>query len=1115
MQDDDTSKPKPRASSQIGRRAHAKSRAQAEWRDARAKHHGRLGKGMVSTVVLATLVMFLGGLMLTGRAVPLPDSLRDRVAQSVAARMPDSAVQIGEMAVTLGRDGAPRVQMANVSFGDSGGGGAAVLNGVSARLSPGALLQGRLVAERVQLDGAQVTLRRASDGTFAFRGAGGAAGPAQSVTDMLAGLDAVLTEGPLATLQEVTAERVVISLEDARTGRIWQATNASMRLRRSNNGLTLSVSSDVFNGTDDVAEVQGSFSYDVGTGDIGLGMRLVNVPAADIAVQSRALSWLGVLDAPISGAVRAEYDGETGFSGLSGTLDIAAGALSPEGGAEPIGFDAARAYFAFDPERQKIDFTEILVTSATLQATASGHTYLTDLSDGWPEAFVGQFLVADIAVDRADVFQSPIALQNVRADVRLRLDPFTVELAQVALEHDGTVVQAHGRVSAPGDGWHIAVDAKTAAIDTRAVVAFWPLIEAPITRTWIEKNISAGQLEDVSVALRKVPGSKPDLGLTFDFQGGDVQFLRSMPPIAGATGRGVMQGKAFDLVLTGGGVAAATGDWVDMTGSTFRVPDIEQKPATGDIQIRARGPIPALLSVTNNRPLRLMERAGRTINLASGTGDVTARVTLPLKEGIAIEEVAYQVTGTFNDVRSEMIVPGRVLLARQMALVASKDEVRVTGRARLDGVALTADWRQPLGDGARETGSVITGHVAIGETALAAFDIPLSKDLVQGEAQADYVLTVKPNEPPALSLSSDLKGLGLRVAALGWQKSPNALGGLELEATLGDAPDVRQLSLSAPGLGLDGRLSLDENGALQAAVFDQVRVGNWLDARVRLTPLGGGRSPAIAIESGSLDFRNFPRDKIASGGGSRAPISVSLDRFVLSDAITFAPLTGSIDAGRAGLSGAFEARLNGQTAVRGTLAPANGGTAIRLQSNDAGGIVRSAGLSGNAVGGTLDLVLTPDVTAAPGTLRGEFLIEDIRIQNAPVMAALLDTISVVGLIDQLSGQGIGFRTVDGRFRLTQDAFVLEEAAAIGGSLGISAAGLYDLDDKLIDLQGVVSPFYFLNGVGSLVSRRGEGLFGFNYRVSGPANAPTVGVNPLSILTPGLFREIFRRPPPTN
>jgi hypothetical protein len=53
----------------------------------------------------------------------------------------------------------------------------------------------------------------------------------------------------------------------------------------------------------------------------------------------------------------------------------------------------------------------------------------------------------------------------------------------------------------------------------------------------------------------------------------------------------------------------------------------------------------------------------------------------------------------------------------------------------------------------------------------------------------------------------------------------------------------------------------------------------------------------------------------------------------------------------------------------------------------------------------------------------------------------------------------------------------------------------------------------LNGIGGIFTRQGEGLFGFNFTLTGTTSAPDVGVNPLSVLTPGMFREIFRRPPP--
>ena len=81
--------------------------------------------------------------------------------------------------------------------------------------------------------------------------------------------------------------------------------------------------------------------------------------------------------------------------------------------------------------------------------------------------------------------------------------------------------------------------------------------------------------------------------------------------------------------------------------------------------------------------------------------------------------------------------------------------------------------------------------------------------------------------------------------------------------------------------------------------------------------------------------------------------------------------------------------------------------------------------------------------------------------------------------------------------------------------------VYHFDDGTMDMRGVITPIYLLNGIleqskmfGGIFGRKtGEGLFGFNYSIKGPVADPKVGVNPLSILTPGMFRELFRQPPP--
>jgi len=240
------------------------------------------------------------------------------------------------------------------------------------------------------------------------------------------------------------------------------------------------------------------------------------------------------------------------------------------------------------------------------------------------------------------------------------------------------------------------------------------------------------------------------------------------------------------------------------------------------------------------------------------------------------------------------------------------------------------------------------------------------------------------------------------------------------------------------------------------------------------------------------------------------PVTLALDRLKISSGIILRKLRGDISP-TGGLNGHLTATVQGGAPITITLAPAPHGTGIRVQSNNAGGVLRGAGIFEKSNGGTMDLILTPRGPA--GDYDGTLMIRNTRVKGAPALAELLSAISVVGILEMLDGKGLMFGTVTGKFRLTPNALQVTSGSAVGPSLGISMAGVMDFNTNQLKMQGVISPIYILNGVGALVSRRGEGLFGFNYSLTGSADDPKVGVNPLSILAPGFLRGIFRKKAP--
>jgi hypothetical protein len=327
---------------------------------------------------------------------------------------------------------------------------------------------------------------------------------------------------------------------------------------------------------------------------------------------------------------------------------------------------------------------------------------------------------------------------------------------------------------------------------------------------------------------------------------------------------------------------------------------------------------------------------------------------------------------------------------------------------------------------------------------------------------------------------------------------------------LGPVPQVDRLQIEGAGLNAKGSVRLKEGGILDRVRFDRLRLGDWLDIPVDLVGQGRGKAVQVVLRGGILDLRRAEFGKSNSNGLPGPPMIVALDRLQITDTIALTGLKGRFGTAN-GLDGAFQAQLNGGSPVEGRVSPQAGRSAVRLVSNDAGGVLRSAGLLKQVVGGQMSLTLLP--VGSGGAFDGRLTVGDVRVKDAPGIAAMLNSVSVVGLVNELNGDGIYFNTVEADFRLTPNRVTLTKASAVGASMGLSMDGIYALDSGLVNMQGVITPVYLLNGIGSVFTRKGEGLIGFNYTLRGPAKSPSVSVNPLSALTPGGLREIFRAPAP--
>lgn len=1071
------------------------------------------GRRIWLALVAAVLGMaaVLGVLGLTGRQLPLPGFLVARIEDRANRAMEGQAsVRIGGLVLVVDNNFVPHVALRDVSLYSAKGRPLAVLPEVRARLKGKAALRGRIEAETLSIRGARVALRRLADGSLDLSVGTGGLMPQAAVNpaEVLDRIDAAFAAPALRTIRTISVTGLDLRYDDLRSDQIWRVTDGTLNLAQNERQIGIGIAFRIAEAGLEPARVAVSFLSLKDSPASELYARVTDLNSRDLAAQVPALAWLSALDTRLSGRLRTGVRPDGTLEPLSATLDLGPGALRPSLSARPVGFSAARLDLTYDPALARLDFGEVSVTSPALRVRAGGKAWIKGAEDGIPDGLVGQVRISDLKADPEGLFQDPVSFAQGALDLRLDLHPFRIRIGQFVLVDAGRRISASGDVAVGEKGWSVGLDVAIDAISSDRLLALWPLAAVPKTRTWLADNVASGELFDVKAALRLAPDREPRLSLGYEYRAAEVRFLRTLPPVKDGAGYATIIDNAYTLVVDRGRITAPRGGDVDVTGSVLKVPDIRIKPAPAEITLHSKSSITGALSLLDEPPFRFLTKANRPVDVAEGRAELISVLGLTLQKKVRPEDVSYDVKGRLLDVRSDRVVPGKALAADTLTIEATRDGMSITGPGTLSGVPFDVTWTQLFGPDHRGKSSV-EGTVELSPVSAKAFSIGLPEGMIRGKAVGQLKLAIEAGQRTAFRLTSDLTGLRMALPEIGWLKDAGRAGRLEVEGTLGAPAEVTALRLQGAGLDASGDVTLRADGGLERARFGKVTVGDWFDGPVDLVGRGKGRTVGIAVRGGRADLTKADFGK--GSGKAGGPLDVRLDRLQVTRGIALTGFEGHFATG-GGLNGGFSGDVNGGAPVQGNVAPKDGRSAFVIKAADAGAAMRSAGVFTRGQGGAMDLFIDPDGDA-PGHYRGRVAISNLRVVDAPVLAELLGAISVIGLLEQLNGSGILFGQVRGDFRTVPGAIELRHGSAVGTSLGVSAEGVYRTEAGEVDFQGTISPIYLLNGIGQIVSRVGEGLFGFNYRVTGPTSAMRIAVNPLSILTPGMFREIFRSAPP--
>ena len=1075
-----------------------------------------LRRSPVRRLVLTFFVLFwslllcvgLLGAVMQDRTLPLPDSLQVKLHAAINSKPNIPNITFDRVEVGLTGWFHPKLILSSAQFSNVETGTGVRFGTLDVVFDGPALFLGNIAPKSVRLSDANFDITRKKNGSFDF----GfdilyGADAIFSIDDALAQTEAFFGQTEFSSLESGQLDQLTVNYVDRINNRAWTFDGGSVSALRAGGVLNLRGDLALLTGGGDVATL-GLFYDGKALGEGNLGAEFSNLPAQDLALQSPALTWLSLINGNLSGSFRSTRTlGRLGV--LNAILDFGQGTLIAGPSRIPIAYSEAKTYFSYLPSPGRLDIARVSVQSDWGALSADGYALLeSDLANDMSSSgMVLHLNVEDSVLMDTPWWQDPVTVSKASSQLKINYDPLQIDVGQFQAEVNGAQFSMSGKAKLEPLGWSFNLLGRAPALGANNVISLWPANLKPKSRRWFEGNVKSGMVKNLTVDARQVAGAVPTLASSFQFDNTDVRFMRSMPRILNGAGYGTFAKSVFTLVLQNGHVKAAEGGKITIDGSVLTVPDTREPDPPASFTINGRGPIHAAMSLLNNEPFKIVAKANRDVADVSGQITFKAQLETWLKKGVKPKNVAYDIVGTLQNVRSEVLVPGQVLTAKSMTFSADPGELQISGDGRLSGIPFSGSWVQPVG--APDVAGRVNVSLELSAETLKTLNVVVPSGVIAGKTTAKLTLKVVKNKPTFFDISSNLQGIILNIPTLKWQKPKSVLGAINFKGTFSKPLKIDGFVFTAPGLSTRGRINFDVNG-LESIFLSDLIVADWLTAEVTLTNRGTNVPMQVLVTDGSLDLRKFPQGETKSqtSSATAAPLMANLTRLQISDSVALTDVSAEFPNG-IGSGGLFSGQINGGTLISGSAMGSGKKLQLDINSQDGGGALRDAGLLRKATGGVMDLQLTP----AEGGWNGDLKISSVRIKDAPQIAQLLSAVSIIGLPDQLDGRGIFFDTLDSKFNLKNELFTIYESSAVGPSLGMSLDGYINTKSKQLDLQGVLSPFYMLNGIGAILTRRGEGLIGFNFNLSGGTAQPDVAVNPLSLFTPGMFREIFRRKPP--
>ncbi len=974
------------------------------------------------------------------------------------------------------------------------------------------------------------------------------------VTSTIAEVFERARSGNTSYLTRFGVKNALVVLSQNGTQTSWQVPDVSVDLEHKDNRSLLV-------GQANIASTKGDWQLEVRTEQrtrrqsLTITALIQNLVPSGLAGNFPSLGALKALDLPVLGEATVELSDSGKFLSGDAKLKLASGQITPPWDPDtPVRIDYGDLHIRYLKETDVVEIAPSILVWGASKATISGEFHPVRDTNNTPTSWNFTLKADDAVLAVEEYGLKPMKIDEWSATGSVAPQSGRLTFSRLAIRSGTASVALSGSiVDAPGSPEvHLVGEVSPMPVDT--LKRFWPKFVAGKARTWaleqvaggqvlggkFNVNLAAGELAQIQEGA-EVPAEAATAEI--NFAGMSITYLDKMPPVLTGAAKLMVSGAKFSIDIPQGKIVVPSGQEIALSEGRFYIPDLHQDPQQAEIAFKANGATPTVLELLDHEPLGYIQRVGLKPDFLGGSADGAFTLSMPVRTDLQLDEIKYRGAARLNDAIASNLVGNIDIEGGALDVNITEEAVEAKGEISIKGVPAELAWqrifhapddRQPpirvtanLDEASREKLGIKVNHLVHGPTPV--------------------TMTIAGLGKRAMSMQADLTDARLLFGSIGWTKPAGRTASIQFDVVPKEdgSTDLDNLAILGDDIAIRGGIALDPEQHLKEFYFSDFSVNRQTHMEINAI-VRDDKVLEIKAEGPSYDGKQFFQSLFSAGQLAEDVSTEPADPFGVDLTAQVGTVAGFYDTTakdvhvtlkkRNGRLVALEAtgQLNGKTPAAVKIEEGDGARWIKAEARDAGAAFRLVGFYPSVEGGEASLEVNLDA-GSPGAKSGTLWARDFTVLGDSVVNDVLTDPSSTAVLGerrpQTTQQRIAFKQLRAPFSVGGGKFKLTDAYMNGPMLGATMRGTVDFKAKTVELGGTYVPLYGLNSaLGAipilgkvLIGRQGEGVVGITFAVKGSLDDPTVLVNPISVMTPGIFRQIFdftgsvpdKPPPPSS